>query len=374
MKTPIPSFSSHARELYCAALLLLLALGVCGQARGQSQQELLFFTSVDALEKDSSSNPEIEDSDVRPAVDVLYTYSGKQFRFITEYIWSSEENELERAQGGWQPSDNTMLWLGRVHSPANFWASEYHHGEFLQTSITRPGVDEWEDESGPLPSHITGLSLEHESMFADESSISYAFTAGLGPRFEGRELDPYDLLDPGSGHGAALNYRMAYKPNVLSLSQFGLSATWSDINVESESNPALSDLDSIRQTTIGMFGEWNLDNWHVLANVVYFNNDMKYLAEKQTDDFISGYVQAEYKVSKDWTAFARTENSFNEGGSQYLNLLAEVVVKRNLVGVRWDFSTFQAISLEFADAKEQGHDGSKPDFKEARIQWGAVFP
>jgi hypothetical protein len=374
MKTPIPSFSSHAGGLCCAALMLFLSLGVSDQAHGQSQQELLFFTSVDALEKDSSSNPEIEDSDVRPAVDVLYTYSGKQFRFITEYIWSSEENELERLQGGWQPNDNTMLWLGRVHSPANFWASEYHHGEFLQTSITRPGVDQWEDESGPMPSHITGLSLEHESVFVNESSISYALTAGLGPRFEGRELDPYDLLDPSGGHDLALNYRMAYKPNVLSQSQIGLSAAWSDINVESGSNPALNDLDSIRQTTIGLFGEWSSDNWYVLANVVYFNNDMQYLAEKQTDDFVSGYVQAEYKVSKNWTVFGRTENSFDEGGSQYLSLLGEFVVNRNLVGVRWDFSTFQALTLEFADASEHRHDGGKADFKEARIQWSAVFP
>jgi hypothetical protein len=307
-------------------------------------------------------------------VDVLYTYSNRQFRFLAEYLWSSDENELERLQGGWQLNNNTMLWLGRMHSSANFWASEYHHGEFLQTSITRPGVDEWEDESGPMPSHITGLSLEHESTLVNESTINYTLSAGLAPRFEGRELAPYDFLDSSGGHDFALNYRMAYKPNVLSQSQIGLSAAWSDINVDSGSNPALNDLDSIRQTTIGLFGEWSSDNWYVLANVVYFNNDMRYLAENQTDEFVSGYVQAEYTVSKNWTVFGRTENSFDENRSPYLSLLGEFVVNRNLVGVRWDFSTFQAITVEIADASEHQEDGSKADFTEARIQWSAVFP
>lgn len=374
MITTVPPFSNRPQGLFCAAFMLFLSLGLSGQAYGQSQQELLFFASIDALEKDSSNHPEIEDSDVRPAVDILYTYSGNQFRFLAEYLWSSDENELERLKGGWQSGDSTMLWLGRMHSPANFWAAEYHHGGFLQTSITRPSVDEWEDEGGPLPSHITGFSLEHESVLVKESAINYTLTAGLGPRLKGRELAPYDFLDASGGHHVALNYRMAYKPNLLSLSQFGLSASWSDINVDSGSNPALNDLDSIRQTTIGLFADWNSDYWHVLANVVYFNNDMEYLAEKKTDSFVSGYVQVEYKTSKNWTVFGRTENSFNEGGSQYLNLLQKFVVNKNMVGVRWDFSTFQSFTLEFADASELEYDGSNADFKEARIQWSAVFP
>ena len=360
--------------MWCAASMAFLSFSWSCQAYGQSQQEWLFFTSVDAFKNTSGSNPDIEDSFVRPTLDVLYSYSGDKFRFLGEYLWSSEENELERLKAGWQSGDNTMLWFGRFHSTAKYWTSEYHHGQFLQTSITRPIIDEWEDESGPMPSHITGLSLEHQSMRLDESALNHAFSVGLAPQFIGQELAPFDLLDPESGHDIAVNYRIAYNPGVLSLNQFGLATAWNEINVVSDSNPDLVDLNHIRQFTIGLFADWNWDKWRLLANIVYFNHDMQYVDESLEDEFAAGYLQAEYAVSENWTIFGRTENGFNEDESLYLRLLPAFIAHRNMLGVRWDFASFQSFTMEVADTSAQGDGDSHNNFKEIRVQWSAVFP
>jgi len=374
MKHPAGPRPDNSKATRRAALMFTLLSMAAPQALGQAQQELLFFTSIGALEKDSDNHPEIEDSSVTPAIDALYSYSDGKFRFLAEYFWSSDEHELERLHVGWQYNDNTQVTLGRVHSPANFWAAEYHHGGYLQTSITRPSVDAWEDESGPIPSHLTGLSLEQEFALSGEASIGHALSGGIGPRLDDRELVAFDLLDPDGGHDPAFNYRITYKPNVLSLNQFGLTSTWSDINVESDSHPSLNDIDDIRQYTVGIFADWGWRDWRVLGNLIYFNNDIRYLAEKQDDDFVSGYIQAEFRASKNWTVFARSENSFGEGGSPYLSLLKEFIANKYMLGVRWDFTESQSLTVEIADASELRHDGSKADFQEARIQWSAVFP
>jgi hypothetical protein len=374
MKRPqILSSGKHRRWLLTVSQLLLFA-SWSHQAHAESQQEILFFTSVDAFKEISGTPEGVDDSYTRPAVDVLYSFSGEKFRFLAEYFWSSRESELERMKLGWQTGDNTMLWLGRFHAPAKYWTTEYHHGQFLQTSITRPSIDEWEDESGPMPSHITGLSLEHESLRANETAIGYGFSVGMGPQFKGQQLHPFDLLDPTSGHDVAFNYRMVYRPSVLALNQFGLLTAWNEINVVSESNPDLADLDHIRQITVGLFADWNWVKWRVIANVVYFNQDMQYVDGPQNDEFVSGYVQAEYNAAEDWTIFGRTENSSGEDQSPYLRLLPAFIAHRNMLGVRWDFASFQSFTVEIADTSTQGDGLSHYHFKEARIQWSAVFP
>jgi hypothetical protein len=364
-----------ALELPRPAMLFVLFLLISGDLRADdSQHEILFFTSVDAFDNFSLSDPDLGETFMRPAVDILYSYSGDRFRFLGEYLWSSHESELERLKLGWQAGDNTMLWFGRFHSSAKFWTSEYHHGQFMQTSITRPSIDEWEDESGPIPSHLTGFSIEHESLRKDETAIDYVFSVGLAPKFSGEELQPYDMLDPESGHGLSINYRMAYRPDIFSDSQFGFMVGGNDINVVSESNPALAELNDIQQLTIGIFADWRWKEWRVLANAMHFESELNYVDETIDDDFFAAYLQIEYGASEDWTVFGRVDYSSGEDQSQYLLLLPSFVAHRHMIGVRWDFLHLQSLALEVAETSSQSETVDHDTFKEARFQWSAVFP
>ncbi len=367
-KTPL------SRVALCsAALAFSLSLAQPALADEDSQHNLLLFTSVDALDTFEESTEEVHDSRVRPVLDVLYSYSGDRFRFLAEYLWSSDEAELERLKAGWEISDNSVLWLGRFHTTAKYWTSEFHHGQFMQTSITRPSVEEWEDESGPIPSHVTGLMLQFDEHKEEGAAYEYAFSVGLAPRFEGQELVAFDMLDPRSDHGASINARIAYTPNVFRQMRIGLLAGWNDINVDSGSAQALTGLDDISQSTAGVFGDWQWDNWRVLAYYVYFHNELNYARRKDSDDFVLGYIQFEHEFRDDWTVFGRADNSFGEDLSPYLRLLPAFLSHRHMLGLRWDFADYHALSMEIAETASQGGNFEHDSFKEIRFQWSAVF-
>jgi len=357
------------------ATLSILLVALCTTpVAAESQQEILLFPSIDTFNTFDESEPAIEDSFVHGTLNFLYSYSGDRFRFLGEYLWSSQESELERLKAGWQWQDNTMLWLGRFHTTSKYWTTEYHHGQFLQTPITRPSLEEWEDESGPIPSHMTGLSLEVDHQRQDESALAFAFSAGLAPKFAEHELVPFDILDPGSDHGLGLNFKLAYRPEFFSPMQVGFISGWNEINVVSESSPDLTDLNTIDQLTVGGFADWRWNDFRLITSVVYFENELQYVDANVDDEFLLTYVQFEYEINNDFTFFGRTDNGFDEDHSPYLRLLPAFIAHRHMLGLRWDVASFQSLTMEIADTSQQGDDFGHDSFKEVRFQWSAVFP
>jgi len=355
-------------------LVLLVLLASSPVVLADSEHDMLVFLSLEGMNTYAASDPALEGSDTHATADFLYTYNSERFRFLAEYIWSNSESELERLQAAWQVDDQTMLWFGRFHSISNFWTTEYHHGQFMQTSISRPGVEEWEDESGPLPSHVTGLWLEHEFSVKAQSAVDLGLSAGLAPKFAGQELIPFDFLDPSSGHDMAISGRLVYRPDILSTNQIGLSLANYDIFVESESGLNLVDLNSIQQRVLGVFSSWNWKRWLMLTNWVYFDVDMRYRDAEVSDRFILGYVQVEYEATEDWTVFGRVDMGIDEDDAAYLQLLPELIAHRNMLGVRWDVADSHGLTLEVADTSLPGSGSGHDKFKEIRVQWSAVFP
>lgn len=362
---------SRFRSLLPTLSAILLMFGVAHAE--EPQHNLLLFASVDTFDTFDESTVISDDTWARITGDILYSYSGGDFRFLAEYLWSSSEAELERMKAGWQVRDDTMVWFGRFHATAKHWTSEYHHGQFLQTSITRPSLEEWEDESGPIPSHITGLSIEYGGGHKGGRSADVAFSVGLAPKFGGTELIPYDILDPRSGHGGSASFRMAYRPDILSPMQVGLLVGYNEINVLSDSHPNLSDLNRVDQLTVAAYADWRWRDWRTITNVVHFTNDMSYLGGKVSDSFVLAYVQLEYEANKDWTIFGRTDNGFGEDDSPYLSLLPHFIAHRHMVGARWDIAEFHSLTAEIADTSAQGTVPMHEHFKEVRFQWSAVF-
>lgn len=361
------------RAAVLAKILLLATLVLSQISRAESPHDVLVFLSVEGVDMFSASDPTLEGSDVHPIADFLYTYNSDRFRFLAEYIWSDSEAEMERLQAAWVIDDETTLWFGRFHTISNYWTTEYHHGQYMQTSISRPGLEEWEDESGPMPSHVTGAWFEHEFALENQSAFDLGLSAGLAPKFEGEQLMPFDVLDPASGHDMAVSGRLVYRPDILSLNQIGLTVSHNDIAVVSESSPALTELNAIRQVTLGLFTNWQWEKWRLSSNWVYFDIDMQYVSGTVNDEFFLGYIQAEYEVSEDWTVFGRTEFGDSEDDSIYLSLLPAVVAHRQMLGVRWDFAVRHGLTLEIADTSRQADSVGHDSFKEARLQWSTVF-
>ena len=126
-------------------------------------------------------------------------------KLFGEYLLSDHEGDLERLQLGWQLSDETVLWIGRFHQPTSVWNHDHHHGQYLQTSITRPAIDEWEDLGGVIPQHFTGALLESgRTVFGWK--LRTAVAAGIAPQITAEGLEPFDLLKPDS-HRHQMGYQ-----------------------------------------------------------------------------------------------------------------------------------------------------------------------
>lgn len=367
-------FGTRQQIFRCAALpgvILALLAATCTRADGQ--HEFLFLPSVDLLEVFDQSPPDIIDSHVRGSADVVYGYSGDSMRLLGEYLLSTEESELERLQLGWILSDKAMLWFGRFHSPASFWISEFHHGQYLQTSITRPSLEQWEDENGASPSHVSGVNLEFEQQLEGEASLGFSLAAGLAPKFVEHELVPFDMLDPRSGHGLSLSLRTSYRPDMFAPMQIGFLSSWNEMDVVPGSNPDLINLDRINQLAAGVFADLHWQELRLIASAVYHRNELHYFDDKVSDSYWLTYVQPEYSLNDNVIIFGRVDIGDGEDNSLYLDLLPTFMSHRNMLGVRWDFSARQSLTLEVADSSRQGEDFDHEHFKELRVQWSAVL-
>lgn len=369
--------SSAGRMTPGTAVLVAILLWLVGSGApllADTHHDFMMFASLDATKRFSGSDPELDDYDPGAAADFLYTLNTDRVRFLAEFMWSDTESELERLQLSINSTEDTTIWLGRFHSIANYWTSEYHHGQYLQTSISRPGLEAWEDDSGPLPSHMTGINVEHRFPTRQDGRVTAAVALGLAPRLVGEEMVPFDILDPDSGHELALNGKLVFSPDFVGENQFGLLLASNKIDVDPTSSPTLADLSSIDQLSIGLIADWRWERWRLISNVTYFDIDLHYVEGTQADSFTLGYLQGEYEATDRWTIFARHEFAFSEDDSAYLGLLPEAISHRNMIGVRWDFHRTHSLSAEVARTSLQGSETMHENFDEVRIQWSTVVP
>lgn len=357
-----------------AVISVTLSAFLSAETRADAQHEFLVFPSIEYRDTTDESDDAVRHSGELLSGNFLYSYTGDRWRVFGEYLWSTTEAELERFQAGWSVSENSTLWIGRFHTPARHWVSEFHHGQFMQNSITRPSLEEWEDESGSTPSHVSGLMFESSRDLSGEAQLSYALSIGLGPKFVGDELIAFDVLDPDSGFDMSVNLKIGYRPDMFSPMQAGLLMSWSDINVEAPLDPSRQDLEEIRQYTIGAYVDWKWERLRLLASGLYINNELKSPGESLPDDFFLTYIQPEYELNDKVTLFGRVDIGFGEDLSPFLRMLPNFIAHRNMVGARWDFLDQQALTIELADASSQGDGLVHQNYKEIRVQWSAVFP
>ena len=338
------------------------------QADHGSKHHWMLFPSGGPVYNQLTSDDGIQDNNFILDADIMYSYVNGDFRFLAEYVLSTEESELERFMLGWQIDEDTMGWLGRLHSPSRYWNTAYHHGQYLQTSVTRPLVEKFEDEGGVLPTHVTGVMLD--TMFALQGGDAFQtiFSFGATSVIGENELMPFDILDSRSGHGPALDIRLAYLPDQLDENQFGLMLNWSNLEVNGNNIAEQQGLQSVEQSNIGTYIDWRSQEWRVLANLTYVVNLMNKQIENQTDTFVAAYFQAEYELNQEWKVFGRIEDTADADNSEYLELFPYAVLERQMLGLRFDFYKNNALTVEVSNVKIRTED-----FGQVWLQWSAAL-
>jgi hypothetical protein len=341
-------------------------LQIAAPVQAAVDDEFFFFPAAGYTWRSEDPAGHLKKHTGEAGLGLFYTAEKNNMRLLAEIfgkINGESEVEIERLQLSWKLGDRARLWLGRYHNPIGDWNAEYHHGTFLQTSISRPGIVEFEHEGGVLPVHIVGALLEGYTTHAG-SVWRYDIAIGAGPELN-EELKPVAVRKPGGGsHDIAITARLAWQP-ADSIDQLGIFAAFNQLP-----GSVITPID-VRQQLAGLFATWHYGIYtEILAAAYFLNNELSTTSGITTpESFRNGYVQLGQVLGVDWTAYGRIEGSAGDTGDTYLNLFGGFVRERQLIGLRYEIASNQAVKFEISKIVLLGEK-----FDQMDMQWSAVYP
>lgn len=337
-----------------------------------SSGEFEVFVAAEAFH--GSGHAPRDDADHRIDADVVVGVTEHQFRVFGELFVAPGESDLERFQVGFEFAPETVLWLGRFHQPASAWNTEHHHGQYLQTDITRPYIERWEDEQGIIPQHMTGALLESRRSIGGDGAIQLSGGIGAAPALTNLSMEPVSLIRSHPGrHGLSVTGRLAYLPEYVGASSAGL--LFGHDELDASYGLALPALHSSRAnlTIYGAYIDWTVGPWRIVGADYYVNVALD--RTTRNESFTSGYLQVERQLPRRFTVFSRLENSARMQESRYVALFdhedgnLEIALRRQALGVRWDYARRQALTLELSHIVSLQQQSNQ-----VRAQWSAAIP
>jgi hypothetical protein len=240
--------------------------------------------------------------------------------------------ELERLIIRYDLNDYFKLSFGRYHTPINYWNTAFHHGAWLQTTISRPEMIQFGGSF--LPVHFVGALVEGS---APASGWNLNYNVGVG-NGRGQVISrDGDFGDINNSRATLVN--VFVKPDFLYGAQMGGSFYH----------------DQLTPTTAPAAEEW-IQSGHLVwaketpefiaefANVTHKPNNGGVTSNSQ-----AFYVQTAYRLPRSLKKF-KPYYRF-----EYLRVPQSDAIFRNLVpsfsastaGIRYDISSFAAFKAEY---------------------------
>ena len=250
--------------------------------------------------------------------------------------------EVERSIIRYDANDYFKLSFGKYHTPINYWNTAYHHGSWLQTTISRPEMIQFGGRF--LPVHFVGLEAEG-AIPSGALGLNYNFGVGNGRQtisLLGRDGDAGDV----NGNRAVVAEIFARPAKLFGL-QVGGSFYHDEITPDA-GTPAVA---------AGPYREW-ISSGHL----AWTKEKPEFIAEfanvRQTS-VLTGrewnsqgmYTQIAYRLpgeAHEWKPYYRFE---------YIHVPATnpILVVPNLLGhtagVRWDITDYAAFKIEYRSSR-----------------------
>jgi hypothetical protein len=363
---------SFSRISAAIASLMLCSANSAFADHEHASNEFEVFLAAEAIHGTGQTNA--SDDDPWISADVVFGVTKHHFRVFGELYMTPEERDLERLQFGFEFVPETVLWIGRFHQPGSAWNTEHHHGHYLQTAITRPFIERWEDEQGLIPQHIAGALFESRQAVGQDGAVEFSGGAGAGPSLQRGELRPIDLIGANPGkYRLSVTGRIAYLPEYTGASSFGVLYGHDRMSTGSSTVRLALDSRHAVLSFYGVYGDWNSEPWRIIGANYYV--DVALDRQARTESFISGYLQVERQLPKKLTVFGRIEDSARMRESSYVVLLddhngdVDTALRRHSLGLRWDYVRRQALTIELSHVVSLTQASN-----EVRLQWSAVVP
>jgi hypothetical protein len=300
-------------------------------------QEVILFPAASTSRNFTGSAPKENDNLLSGSL--FFSQDIGRLRFLGEVLLSNREKEVERAQIGWKVAQDATIWAGRFHTPIGFWNTEFHHGAYLQTTIHRPQITNYEDENGLLPLHGMGALFQSKKTLGD-SSLNVELSLASGPTLHHDGLEPIALLRKQRYGRTGGSAKIAWQPQTTSNTQFGASAGRFTLPYEDHFT------DSISQTVVNGFVNWEHERWRALGEIYIIRNNALEGGIRSQSTIKSAYLQTEYRISDNLLGYFRVENTTAPLSDPLISRVPTVARHAATIGTRIELGKRLALKVE----------------------------
>jgi len=240
--------------------------------------------------------------------------------------------EVERVIIRYDLNDYFKLSFGRYHTPINYWNTAFHHGQWLQTSISRPEMTQFGGSF--IPVHFVGTLVEGE---VPASGLNLNYNFGLGNGRAAVISRPGDFGDVNNNRAWLANAFI--KPDKLYGLQVGGSV------YHDELNPVVAP--AAREWIQSAHIVWHKETPELIAE--FANVTHKPIQGSVTSNSQAFYVQTAYRLpvgQKLWKPYFRFEQ-IHVPKSDAIFRSVVPTFSGTTIGLRYDISSFAAFKWEY---------------------------
>ncbi len=240
--------------------------------------------------------------------------------------------EVERVIIRYDLNDYFKLSFGRYHTPINYWNTAFHHGQWLQTSISRPEMTQFGGSF--IPVHFVGTLVEGQ---VPASGLNLNYNFGLGNGRAAVISRPGDFGDVNNNRAWLANVYI--KPDQFYGLQVGGSV------YRDELNPVIAP--AAREWIQSAHIVWQKETPEVIAefaNVTHSPIQGGVVSNSQ-----AFYVQTAYRLpfgQKLWKPYYRFEQ-IHVPKSDAIFRAVVPTFSGSTIGLRYDISSFAAFKWEY---------------------------
>jgi Phosphate-selective porin O and P len=286
------------------------------------------FSATDQKGKTSGFNLGQLDLHLASALSHKVTYFG-EITFNAQPNGSGYTVEVERNIIRYDYNDYFKLSFGRYHTPIGYWNTAFHHGAWLQTTISRPDMVQFGGMF--IPVHFVGF-LAEGNIPSGGAGLSYNVGVGNG---RGSIISrPGDAGDINNNRAWVAN--IYSRPRALYGLQLGASVYRDKITLAGR---------DFREWISGAHIVWTKESPEFLAEFANVNH-RAVLTDLSTNSQ-AFYVQLGYRLP--W--FERTVKPYYRFEYTHTPLSEQVFLNQDLVGstlgVRYDITNYAAFKTEY---------------------------
>ena len=303
---------------------------------------------------------------------------GDHFHVLTETVFltkvgnsttgDSSRFDQERLWGAWAFSDAVQIKFGLEHSPISLWSRLFHHGRWLELTISRPILAAFEAGSGILPMHEAGIEI-YGDLPMGGGTFSYLIFISNGRGAKVTQVQEFSDQNNDKAIMVGGSYHFDSPDTIV----IGLVARTDELPADT-TDPAR--MRPIREWIISAQVQVQSDRIDLLAEFAFISNDDR--TSGMTFESLTGYIQLGVHVDDEFTPFVRIGfREMDQGDPYYMPVGRDLDAIQVAFGVRYDALSNVAITIEIVVGDRERRDGggtvTTQGYTRISIQMAFVF-